>query len=164
MKSLAILALSAIATAVMATTPTPDPDITINGSSLQVVNLSGAIVTNKAEQDTEAHQNLASNSGNVTINGHSAQTVSADRMSFIRNEAEGYGAYAVQDLASNVGKVTINGSSTQLVSMYGASVSNEADGRNAKAVQNLASNNACFTCQKAATPTDGGHDDHGGRY
>jgi hypothetical protein len=160
MKSLAILALSALATAVMATTPTPDPQITINGASTQAVYLTGAMVSNKAEENTEAHQNLASNSGNVLINGHSTQTVGAGPFAVIRNTAEGDGAYAVQDLASNVGNVTVNGSSMQMVSVIAGSVTNEADGRNSKAVQNLASNNACFTCQKAATPPSDGHGDH----
>lgn len=160
MKSLALFALSAIATAVMAATPVADPQIFINGSSTQAVSIGGATVTNKAGADTDAHQNLASNSGNVTVNGRSSQTVGIGPQALIRNEASGDDAYAVQDLASNVGLVTINGSSTQMVSVVSGAVTNEAAGRDAKAVQNLASNNACFTCQKAPTERHEGHWGH----
>jgi hypothetical protein len=152
MKSIAFLALSALATAAMALGPTPDAEIVISGTSVQTVSLTGAMVSNTANEYTEARQNLASNAGNVTISGASSQGVAAGALSFITNLADGDDAYASQNLSSNIGNVTVSGSSTQWTSLAMSSVVNKADGKDSVAVQNLATNNSCFTCQKATSP------------
>jgi hypothetical protein len=152
MKSIAFVALSALATAAMALGPTPDPEILISGSSVQTVSLTGAMVSNTANANTEARQNLASNAGKVTISGASNQAVNAGALSFITNVAMGDDAYASQNLSSNIGNVTVSGSSTQLTSLAMSSVVNKADGKDSVAVQNLATNNSCYSCQKATSP------------
>ena len=146
MKTLAFLALSAIASAAMAVTP-DTPEIVINGESTQLASLSLTAVSNTAGPDNTALQNLASNAGNVTIrnSGVSVQSVDA-RLGFVKNEAKGSDAYANQNLSSNMGDVTIGGTSYQFTTLAGALVSNLADGRDSKAVQNIASNNACVHC------------------
>ena len=99
---------------------------------------------------SEAFQNLASNTGNVTISGNSTQTVTGFGGN-LTNTASGSEAYASQNLSSNVGEVTIIGNSSQFTSMINSSVNNLSSGSNSKAVQNIASNNACFTCQPTKT-------------
>ena len=69
MKTLAFITLSVIASAAMATGPVPStPDITITGNSTQSVSLTSVSVNNNSTgSKSEAFQNLASNTGNVTI-------------------------------------------------------------------------------------------------
>jgi hypothetical protein len=144
MKSLAFLALSAVATAAMAG---PPDEIVINGDSLQAVALSTSFVINSASANNMALQNLASNSGNVTVrnSGESNQFV-VGTGSIVYNSASGADAYANQNLSSNMGDVTIGGTSTQLTFLARSGVFNVADGRDSKAIQNIASNNSCFGC------------------
>jgi hypothetical protein len=146
MKTLAFFALSVIATAAMAVTPVADT-ITINGQSTQITVLGSSGVSNTAKQNTSALQNLASNSGNVTVNGgaKSTQVVVAKDSGFV-NRARGQDAFANQNVSSNMGDVTIGGNSLQLTAVHNAGVINTADGRNAKAVQNIASNDSCSGC------------------
>lgn len=157
MKTLAFIALSALASAAFAdVTPTPSPEILISGNSTQVVSLTSVMVNNNSTGSrSEAFQNLASNTGNVTISGNSTQSVSGVGGN-VTNTASGEEAYASQNLSSNIGNVTISGNSGQYTSMWGASVNNLSSGRNSKAVQNIASNNACFTCLPGKTAQHSG--------
>jgi hypothetical protein len=152
MKTLAFIALSVVATAAMATGPVPSsPEIIITGNSTQMASLTSVAVNNNSTgAKSEAYQNLASNTGNVTIGGTSVQTVTGFGGN-VTNTASGSEAYASQNLSSNVGEVTISGHSTQFTAMMNASVNNLSSGSNSKAVQNIASNNACFTCQPTKT-------------
>lgn len=162
MRTLAFIALSTLASAAMATTPVPAPEIVINGTSNQYASLTSMSVNNNSTgSKSEAIQNLASNTGNVTINGTSTQSVSGLGGN-VTNTASGSEAYASQNLSSNVGDVTVNGTSGQYTSMWNASVNNLSSGSNSKAVQNIASNNACFTCLPGATAqhSGGGPRDH----
>lgn len=149
MKALAFVALTAIASAALADgRPMPDPQIRINGDSIQAAVLVHSAVNNSAWGDTDAVQNLASNAGNVTINGDSTQVV-VGLHSSVNNTAVGYNAYASQNLSSNLGDVEVGryGDSLQITALVHSSVNNKAFGKDAKAVQNIASNNACVTCQ-----------------
>lgn len=157
MKSLAILALSVVATAAMAGPHHDDsPQIQITGRSVQAAVLGGSLAANVATSDAEAIQNLASNAGNVKIGGTSFQGVAAFG-SFIGNVAWGHDAYASQNVSSNLGDVDVRrgGNSTQLTGLFGSGLLNLALGEDSRAIQNVASNNACVTCQ----PTK----DHGRR-
>lgn len=161
MKSLAFIALGVIASSAMAFGPVPPtssgPAISITGNSTQTVSLTSAFVSNKSTgSKSEAIQNLASNSGDVTISGNSTQSVNANMGSSISNEATGSDAYASQNVSSNLGDVTIGGNSTQSTTLMFASLSNLSSGSNSKAVQNVASNNACFTCAPGATAHNSG--------
>ena len=151
MKTLSFLALSALASTAMAgvVTVASTPDITINGTSTQSASLTSMSVNNHSTgSNSEAFQNLASNTGNVTINGGGSSTQSVYGYGgSLTNTASGSQAYASQNLSSNVGDVTINGSSSQYTTMMNSHVANLSSGSNSKAVQNIASNNACFTCQ-----------------
>lgn len=147
MKSLAFFALSVIASAAMAAGPAPAPEISITGNSVQSVSLIGANVNNKSTgSKSEAIQNLASNAGNVTIDGDSKQTVNAGMGSSVSNESLGSDTFASQNLSSNLGNVKIDGYSEQHTSLAFSTLSNLASGVNSKAVQNVASNNACVSC------------------
>ncbi|NPC55752.1 hypothetical protein [Caenimonas soli] len=145
MKSLALFALSVVATAAMAVEPADE--IVINGNSTQAVSLTLSAVSNTANENTTALQNLASNSGNVRVRagGNSTQAV-VGVGSYVTNSADGYQAFANQNLSSNMGDVTIGGDSVQITSLLISSVTNTADGAHSKAVQNIASNNSCFGC------------------
>lgn len=158
MKKLVLLALSAVATAAMATGPSPASEIKISGNSAQVAMLSTTGVVNTANgEDAVAQQNLASNAGNVTISGNSLQMVGAQG-SYVGNTSNA-NTVAQQNLSSNVGDVTVSGNSLQATMLHASYVLNSATGRDATAVQNIASNNACFAC----TTTGGGHGGgHGG--
>jgi hypothetical protein len=147
MKSLAFFALSAIATAAMAASPVAD-EIVINGRSTQTTSMASSNASNTANADTTALQNLASNSGDITIRGggSSSQTVNARTGSNVFNTATGADAYANQNLSSNHGHVTISAASTQLTDLTSSLVANSANGRDAKAVQNVSSNNSCMGC------------------
>lgn len=145
MKKLVLIALSAVASAAMATGPTPASEITISGTSIQVASLSTTGVVNTANgRDSLAQQNLASNAGDVTISGNSLQIVGA-RGSYVGNTSNA-DTMAQQNLSSNVGEVTVKGNSLQATMLNSSYVLNSATGRDAVAVQNIASNNACFTC------------------
>jgi hypothetical protein len=148
MKSLAFFALSAIASAAMAVTPV-DPAISISGTSNQSASLVGTAVSNTANTNDTAQQNLASNAGNVTISGTSNQSVTSAGGVVSNTATGGNDAYASQNLSSNMGNVTIAGHSSQSTSLTLAAVTNLASGASSKAVQNIASNNACVTCQSA---------------
>ncbi len=159
MKKLVLLALSAVATAAMATGPTPATDITIRGNSAQIAVLSTTGVVNTANGgDSVAQQNLASNAGDVTISGNSLQIVAA-RGSYVGNTANA-DTLAQQNLSSNVGDVTVSGNSLQATLLHNSYVLNSATGRDASAVQNIASNNACFTCPTTRGGHGGGHGEH----
>lgn len=152
MKKLVLLALSVVATAAMATGPTPASEITISGNSAQIAVLSTTGVVNTANgEDSLAQQNLASNAGDVTISGNSLQIVGA-RGSYVGNTSNA-NTVAQQNLSSNIGEVTVSGNSLQATMLDASYVVNSATGRDASAVQNIASNNACFAC----TPTSSGH-------
>ena len=152
MKKLVLLALSVVATAAMATGPTPASEITISGNSAQIAVLSTTGVVNTANgEDALAQQNLASNAGDVTISGNSLQIVGA-RGSYVGNTSNA-NTVAQQNLSSNIGEVTVSGNSLQATMLDASYVLNSATGRDATAVQNIASNNACFAC----TTTSSGH-------
>lgn len=150
MKSLAFIALSVIASAVMAAGPAPsssNPEIKITGNSTQTVSMSAAHANNKASgTDSQALQNLASNAGDVTIGGNSTQSMTATWGSSVLNESSGTDSYASQNVSSNLGDVAITGNSTQTTTLAYSTLSNLAAGTNSKAVQNVASNNACVSC------------------
>lgn len=159
MKKLVLLALTAVATAAMATGPTPASEITISGNSAQIAVLSTTGVVNTANgRNALAQQNLASNAGDVTISGNSLQIVGA-RGSYVGNTANA-NAMAQQNLSSNVGDVTVKGNSLQATLLANSYVLNSATGRDASAVQNIASNNACFTCPTTRGGHGGGHGEH----
>ena len=162
MKSLAILALTVVATAAMAGPKhSDDPAIVISGTSVQAAVLGHSLVGNIAGPDAEAIQNVASNAGEVTVGGRSFQAV-AGFGSFVGNLAFGHDAYASQNVSSNLGDVTIyqGGSSTQITGLFGSGLLNLALGEDSRAIQNVASNNACVSCQ----PSKGGwHDGPKGR-
>lgn len=155
MKSLAFFALSAIATAAMATQPVSTPTLKISGTSVQVASVNGGNVTNTAKDYAYANQNIASNKGGVEIKGTSSQTAILTQAN-VTNDARSAGDVAVQSLASNVGDVTVDksywltGNSTQTVYVTNGSMTNEADsgagcyGSNCRdaalAYQNAASN------------------------
>ena len=159
MKKLALLALSAIATAAMATGPTPASSISISGNSTQIAVLSTSGVVNTANgRDSLAQQNLASNAGDVDIRGNSLQMVGA-RGSYVGNTSNA-NTMAQQNLSSNIGDVTVRGNSLQATMLDASYVLNSATGRDAVAVQNIASNNACFAC--VANGSSSGHNGHNG--
>lgn len=169
MKTLAIFALSAIATAAMAADLTAPNTITISGTSEQVASVNGGNVRNVANANTYANQNLASNKGGIDISGNSKQTAALQN-TYASNEAKASGDVAIQSLASNVGEVSvlksgnssdknshppqhgdgIKGKSEQTVSMVDSNLINQAQSENgcygnnckdnAVAYQNLASN------------------------
>jgi hypothetical protein len=152
MKKLAFLALSVVASAAMATGPTPASEIIISGNSAQIAALSSSGVFNTAAgEDALAQQNLASNAGEVYVSGNSLQIVGA-RNSGVGNLASA-NTVAQQNLSSNIGEVSVTGNSLQATLLDSSFVMNSATGRDATAVQNIASNNACFAC----TTTGSGH-------
>ena len=156
MRTLAFIALSAIASTALATGPVDSPEIKITGTLLQVASLTSVAVSNNSTgQKSEAFQNLASNTGNVTIGGLSIQAVVGSGGS-VTNTASGSEAYASQNLSSNVGEVTVSGNSLQITHLANSTVTNLSSGSNSKAVQNIASNNACFTCQPSRSSSSGG--------
>lgn len=162
MKKLVLIALSLVASAAFASdedrsggggnTPPPPtttscttcPQIDIKAPSVQITSLSQTAVTNKAEDGGYARQNLASNSGNVTITAASMQMVGAEG-SFIANMADGAKALATQNLATNLGKVNVNAPQLQVVLARKSFVGNYANA-NSTAVQNISTNNGCATC------------------
>lgn len=163
MKKLVLIALSLVASAAFAgdedrngggnNTPTPPPtttscatcpEINIKAPSVQITSLSHTAVTNKAEDGGYARQNLASNSGNVTITAASMQVVAAEG-SFIANMADGAKALATQNLATNLGKVNVNAPQLQVVLARKSFIGNYANA-NSTAVQNISTNNGCATC------------------
>lgn len=161
MKSLAFIALSTLASAVLATTTVEPPEIVIHGTSTQNATFTSSTVSNTSSgTNSEAIQNLASNAGNVTINGTSNQSVTGTG-STVTNSASGSDAYASQNLSSNLGDVTLY-NSNQYTTLTNSSVANYSTGTHSKAVQNVASNNACFTCLpgKTAQHSGGGPRDH----
>lgn len=172
MKSLAVLALSTIATAVMAAGEVTPNHISISGTSEQVASINGGNVRNVANANTYTNQNLASNKGGIDISGHSKQSAALQN-TYASNEAKASGDVAVQNLASNVGEVSvlksgnnsdkrpphhgdwIKGRSEQTVSMVNSTLINQAESENgchgdkckdtAVAYQNLASNMGTIT-------------------
>ena len=127
----------------------------IAGTSEQTANVSGSTVKNEANGSQGcngnncndaalAYQNLASNMGNIDIDGTSKQTVGVSGGSMVKNKADGPQTQAVQNLSSNYGNVSIAGTSTQTTWVTnGAVIANLAKGRAAHAVQNIASNDSC---------------------
>ena len=134
MKSLAILALSAIATAAMAAGQTGPTTLSISGSSTQIASVNGGYLKNTANSKTYANQNVSSNKGGAQIEGTSKQTTILTN-AHVSNEAKSAGDVAVQNLASNVGDVTVEqskhfwvkGKSEQEVHVTNASLTNEAN-------------------------------------
>lgn len=185
MKSLAFLALSAVATAAMAASATDPNQLTISGTSTQTASVSGGFVTNTANSYSYANQNIASNKGGVNIDGTSTQASTLTN-SLVTNEAKHEGDVAVQNLASNVGNVTVGsdgnsskmghnpgggngpsvkGVSTQTANVTGSTVMNVANGDSgcrgfncedaALAYQNLASNMGTITINGVSEQTVG---------
>ncbi|MBS0405188.1 MAG: hypothetical protein JSS17_02340 [Proteobacteria bacterium] len=127
----------------------------IAGKSEQTADVKNSTVSNEANgsqgcngndcRDAAlAYQNLASNMGNIDIDGTSKQTVGVSGDSAVKNKADGPQTQAVQNLSSNYGKVSIAGTSTQTTWVSaGAVIANLAHGRAAHAVQNIASNDSC---------------------
>lgn len=147
MKKLAIIAFAAVSTFAFAGASQDEssPEINISGVSLQSTSTSAfSTLSNKADEEAYAVQNVSSNAGNVTISGASTQNTSLGFGAVVQNHASGKDAYAAQNLASNSGLVSIAGASIQLASVNGW-VSNEAEAR-ATAVQNVSSNNGCSAC------------------
>lgn len=143
MKKLLLIAAALASGAVMASGPSSG--IVIDGTSTQVAVLKNTTVSNQANTDNFANQNLASNAGTTKITGDSLQVVAAKDSTF-KNEAKGRDAIASQNVSSNLGDVAISGSSYQITLADGAYVTNLANGAKSLAVQNIASNNACITC------------------
>jgi hypothetical protein len=157
MKKLAILASAILATSAFATgggssgggsTCSECPEIVIEGNSFQAVAATSSLFMNAAEgRDAYAHQNVSSNSGNVTVEqGANSVQLTAARGSVVANLAMGDNAYASQNVSSNIGNVTIDGNSWQITALNRSGVINVA-GKDTKAVQNLASNNGCSACK-----------------
>jgi hypothetical protein len=146
MKKLSILALSLLATAAFAATPTAT-EVNISGTSIQAAVFDSTSVQNIVSgRDNIAAQNLASNAGAVNISGDSLQVVYA-RNSTIYNDASGNDNIASQNMSSNVGKVNVSGTSIQIsAAVNGSYIHNHAQGRDNVATQNIASNNSCSTC------------------
>jgi hypothetical protein len=79
-------------------------DISISGTSVQTVGVSGAntLVSNKADgKNTAAIQNMSSNYGKVAISGYSSQTTAIAGGATVANLATGSHAVAIQNIASN---------------------------------------------------------------
>ncbi|MCB4364381.1 hypothetical protein KIH07_11590 [Hydrogenophaga taeniospiralis] len=150
MKKLAIIAFAAIAS----TSAFADPEIVIDGTSVQAVAATSTIFYNSASgEDAYAQQNVSSNSGNVTVTGAgTSYQLTAASGSFVANYAAGEDAYASQNVSSNIGDVTIAGYSLQMTALQNSGVYNIA-GEDTQAVQNLASNNGCVAC----APKSGHH-------
>lgn len=158
MKKLAIIAFATLSTAAFAQSTelvsesggscSDCPEIVIDGSSIQGVAATSSVFLNAATgRDAYAHQNVSSNSGNVTVaNGAESVQLTAARGSVVANLAVGENAYASQNISSNIGHVAINGTSWQLTALDNSGVLNLADA-NTRAIQNLATNNGCSTCQ-----------------
>lgn len=143
MKSFVLFALSTVAAAAMAAGPVAE--IRISGNSTQsVVMLVSAATNSAAGRNATAQQNMASNTGDVTISGNSVQSVGT--LGAVMVNAAAANTVAQQNLSSNVGDIRISGNSTQATVLLGSALLNSATGTNAIAVQNVASNNACFTC------------------
>lgn len=121
------------------------PAIKINDATTQVTSMSWSAVSNKADNGGSAHQNLSSNTGNVTVNDNLLQ-VTSGKMAYVGNSATG-GATATQNLASNIGKVDVNDKLTQVVALRNSAVINRATGGNSAAVQNVSTNNGCSFCK-----------------
>ena len=158
MKKLAILASAILATSAFAQSSergggsgsscSECPEIVIDGTSFQAVAATSSLFMNAASGDNAyAHQNVSSNSGNVTVeNGANSVQLTAARGSVVANLALGEDAYASQNISSNIGNVTIDGNSWQITALNRSGVVNVA-GEKTKAVQNLASNNGCSACK-----------------
>ncbi len=158
MKKFAIIAFATLSTAAFAQSTelvsessgscSDCPEIVIDGSSIQGVAATSSVFLNAATgRDAYAHQNVSSNSGNVTVaNGAESVQLTAARGSVVANLAMGENAYASQNVSSNIGHVAINGTSWQLTALDNSGVLNLAD-TNTRAIQNLATNNGCSTCQ-----------------
>ena len=164
MKKLAIIAFAALSTAAFATgqgnndsggnSCSECPEIVIDGTSFQAVAATSSIFMNVAEgDDSYAHQNVSSNSGNVTVEGGGESVqLTAARKSVVANFAVGGDAYASQNLSSNIGNVTIGSgaNSWQITALNQSGVINVAH-EDTRAIQNLASNNGCSTCQPSGS-------------
>lgn len=159
MKKLAILASAILATSAFATgggsgggsSCSECPEIVIDGNSFQAVAATSSLFMNAASGDNAyAHQNVSSNSGNVTVeNGANSVQLTAARGSVVANLALGEDAYASQNVSSNIGNVTIDGNSWQITALNRSGVVNVAT-EGTKAVQNIASNNGCSACKPEA--------------
>ena len=151
MKKLAIIAFAAFATSAFA-----DPEIVIDGNSVQAVAATSTIFYNSAVgDDAYAQQNVSSNSGNVTVeSGANSVQLTVASGSVVANYAAGDDSYASQNVSSNIGDVTIAGNSLQITALQGSGVYNIA-AEDTKAVQNLASNNGCVACVPKSS--HGGH-------
>lgn len=147
MKKLAIIAFAAISSLAFATQPA-GPEIKITGTSIQTTTSSAfSMLTNKADEEAYAVQNVSSNAGNVDIAGQSRQTTTLTHGAMVSNHAAGKDAYAAQNLASNSGKVSVSQGATSVqMAMIGGWTSNHAQAR-ATAVQNVSSNNGCSACE-----------------
>lgn len=133
MKSIAIFALSLVATAAMAGVQSSNvSSITISGTSTQTASINGGMVTNTAQSKAYANQNIASNKGNIDISGTSTQSSNLENAK-VSNDAKSAGDVAVQNLASNVGDVSVDkrfnvkGNSTQTANVVNATLKNEAN-------------------------------------
>ena len=132
MKSIAFFALSLVATAAMAASPSGVGSISITGNSNQTASVNGGSLTNTAQTRAYANQNVASNKGSITIRGNSTQGSILEQAK-VSNEAKSAGGAAVQNLASNVGNVgvdasaNITGTSKQTANIVQASLKNLAD-------------------------------------
>jgi hypothetical protein len=146
MKKLSILALALVASSAFAVTPT---DVVINSTSIQAAFFDGTSVANKVSgRDNIGQQNLASNAGDITINGAGQLQVVAARDGSIWNTVSGRDNVGSQNLSSNVGIVKVNGTSVQITASDNSYISNTVSGRDNVGTQNIASNNSCATCVK----------------
>ena len=139
MKKLAFFALSVVASAAFAA-----GSIDIDGVSSQTANIATTTISNWANgARSDAFQNFASNSGNVTVTlgGRSEQLVTTSNFSNAVNEAR-VDAVAQQNVSSNVGdlnRITISGASIQRATLNGTTLRNTATGDNV-AQQSVTSN------------------------
>lgn len=159
MKSLALFALSAIASAsALAVT-----QIDINGELSQTTTVgSNAQVSNTAQPNSTAIQNVSSNKGQIYVGAKLTQTstLGGSTAVTVKNEAKNAGDIAVQNISSNYGtqyaSVDIRGTTSQSTNITGSSsLTNTAEGGGtnmnqqcgqndcqdgAQAVQNVSSN------------------------
>lgn len=130
MKSLALFALSAIASAsALAVTP-----ITVGATLTQYTSVdTNATIQNTAAAGSTAIQSVSSNKGYITLAGGGLeQKTYVNGQSDITNESKAAGDIAVQNVSSNYGKVAFSATSsksTQTTTLNGKStLSNETEG------------------------------------
>ena len=123
------------------------PEINVKAPLLQSTNATFSGLKNEASDGATARQNIASNTGNVNINGATTQSVTISN-SGISNEAYGNSnSLATQNIATNIGKVNVDHRLEQYATIASSGVANVARGGSV-ATQNISTNNGCSVCNK----------------